>query len=72
MSRLAPLPGTGRSSKEDRRRERRLLEKYSLTQDSDGARAYRLYESCTSRRVPRRRCAADLMREKYVREHNHA
>lgn len=58
-----------RSSKERREREDRHTRKLSFTHRSDGARAYNLYESCEVRRVPRRRCAADLLREKYLKEH---
>jgi len=50
-----------RSSKERRGREERRMRKLS-THDSDG------YESCQVQHVPRRRCAADLQREKYLRE----
>jgi len=48
--------------------EEKRLRKLSFTPDSDGARAFRLYENPEVRPVPRRRCAADLLREKYLRE----
>jgi len=57
-----------RSSKETRLREGRRMRRIFFNRDTDGARAYNLYESCEVRPVPRRRCAADLLREKYLRE----
>ena len=56
-----------RSSKERREMEEKRLRKLSFTLDRDGARAYRLYEKCEVQPVPRRHCAADLLREKYLR-----
>ena len=61
-----------RSSKETRLREERRMRRLSKIADSDGARAYQVYESCQAQHVPRRRCAADLQREKYLKEHPNA
>ena len=57
-----------RSSKETREMEEKRLRKLSFTTDSDGARAFRLYQTCEVQHVPRRRCAADILRAKYLRE----
>ena len=51
-----------RSSKERRLREEWRMRRLS-THDSDG------YESCQVQHVPRRRCAADRLRAKYLKEH---
>ena len=61
-----------RSSKERRLREEWRMRRLSKIADSDGARAYQVYESCQVQHVPRRRCAADLLRAKYLREQRNA